>query len=147
MENTLSQNGELVKSEKLQATLQADYYGKAHILTFADGTKALKSYETTVCMITPAGDFIRLWGGYSNTTKRHINDFRRLFDLPALNKAEWCALPVAGGSEDRYGVEFSNGFTSWTAGVQFDNYGDALQFAEDTCERSGWRFCYSVNEL
>jgi len=147
MKNTLSQNGELVKSEKLPATLQADYYGKARILTYADGTAALKSYDTIVCTVSPSGDFTRLWGGYSRTTMNHINDFRRLFGLPSVNKAAWSALPVAGGCGDRYGVEFSNGFTSWTAGAEFDNYGDALQFAEDTCERSGWRFCYSVNEL
>lgn len=51
------------------------FYGKAKIIEHDDGTRALQSYDTIVCQLTPDNSFIRLWGGYSATTMRHINSF------------------------------------------------------------------------
>lgn len=51
------------------------FYGKASIIEHDDGTRELKSYATIVCRITPAGEFIRCWSGYSVTTTRHVNSF------------------------------------------------------------------------
>ena len=81
----------------LRATTQRSYYGKAKVLTHEDGTLELQSYETIVCKVTPNGEFIRMWGGYSRTTANHINDFRKLCGLPALNKKAWEALPCENG--------------------------------------------------
>ena len=51
------------------------FYGKAHIMEDAAGNIFLKSYDTIVCFIDPAGYFHRLWSGYSMTTQRHIDSF------------------------------------------------------------------------
>lgn len=39
------------------------FYGKAHVIEYPDGTKQLKSYDTTVCEISPEGVFRSLWDG------------------------------------------------------------------------------------
>ena len=115
-------------TEKLNATTQKSYYGKAHVITHEDGTKELKSYSTIVCKVTPCGEFVRMWGGYSRTTANHVNDFRALFGLPALSKKEWKALPCGNG--ERYKVMYSNGFVTHSAGVIFDDEAAADDFAE-----------------
>lgn len=51
------------------------FYRKAYVLTYADGSKFLKSYQTIVCSIDPAGGVHRHWDGYSATTSRHVHDF------------------------------------------------------------------------
>ena len=131
---------------ELKATTQKSYYGKALVLDGEHGEKMLKSYETIVCQYNPEmGDFVRLWGGYSRTTMNHVNDFRRLFNLPVLNKKEWEAMPCDCG--ERFKVEFSNGFVSWTAGVTFDNEDDAWTFADDVCAARGYRVCADVVNL
>lgn len=48
------------------------FYGKANIIE-ENGEVILQSYDTFVCMINKRGAFVRLWGGYSATTMRHIN--------------------------------------------------------------------------
>lgn len=70
------------------------FYGKAKAIEYDDGTKELKSYDTIVCRITPAGEIIRLWAGYSATTMRHINSFLSYYGYPGPNyggKAFWDA--------------------------------------------------------
>lgn len=67
---------------------QKSFYGKALVLTFSDGSKVLQSYSTLVVKITPGGQIIRLWGGWSATTGKHIAAFC------GLNKREFCALPL-----------------------------------------------------
>lgn len=56
------------------------FYGKAHVLEFPDGTKQLQSYNTIVCELSPDGVFSMLWDGKSQTTSRHIKEFRKQFD-------------------------------------------------------------------
>lgn len=129
---------------RLEATRQKSYYGKAGVITEGNVRK-LRSYETIVCEYnTETGEFVRLWGGYSRTTANHVNDFRRLFGLPALSKREWEALPCA--NEERYKVEFSNGFVNWIAGATFDSMEAAWEFAEKVMEERNYCACADVVE-
>ena len=72
---------------------QKSYYGKAKVCSVM-GRVFLKSYDTTVAMITEDGHFIRMWDGYSPTTARHINSFRVMFGLNPIRKAEWDKMEV-----------------------------------------------------
>ena len=69
------------------------YYKKAKVIEFK-GVKYLKSYDTIVCAITAENEFIRLWGGYSATTKNHINDFCALYGFETMNKKTWENMDV-----------------------------------------------------
>ena len=73
---------------------QKSFYGKAYTTTDDNGNAYLTSYTTTVCKIVDA-KFIRLWGGWSSTTSRHINEFRKQNGLPKISKSEWEAMEVA----------------------------------------------------
>jgi len=73
---------------------QKSYYGKAIVIACNNGNTYLQSYETIVCMIDQSGNFKRLWGGYSATTAKHIDSFRRLFNLPGICKREWMEMEV-----------------------------------------------------
>lgn len=53
----------------------------------------LVSYDTPVCEIRD-GEFVRLWGGWSATTMRHVNEFREWHGMPGITKAEWKKLEV-----------------------------------------------------
>lgn len=68
------------------------FYNKA-IVTDYNGTKTLTSYATDVAKIDIQGNFIKLWGGYSATTMRHINAFRIENGLQAISKKEWLEIP------------------------------------------------------
>ena len=57
------------------------FYGKAKIIETENGEKVLQSYNTFVCRITAAGRFVRMWGGYSATTMRHVNSFLSFYDM------------------------------------------------------------------
>ena len=70
------------------------FYGKAKIIEKDSGEKILQSYNTEVCKITPEGEFIRLWGGYSSTTMQHINTFIELFNIPGGGKSWWDSLEI-----------------------------------------------------
>ena len=72
---------------------QKSFYGKARLIECKDGL-FLQSYETIVAMIDKAGQFHRLWPGYSATTAKHIDAFRRENGLPGLSKKEWDKMPV-----------------------------------------------------
>lgn len=63
------------------------FYGKARISEKDNGEKVLTSYNTEVCKITAAGSFVRLWGGYSATTMRHINSFLSFYGLNGGGKS------------------------------------------------------------
>ena len=69
------------------------FYGKAKVYV-KGGMRVLKSYDTEVCAIDPAGNVLRYWGGYSATTMRHINAFLKTFGVPGGGKAWWDSLPV-----------------------------------------------------
>ena len=134
-----------MKETMLNATYQKSYYGKAAIQDGANGEKLLRSYDTIVCAFNPkSGEVSRFWNGYSVTTQKHINDFRKLYGLAALSKKEWKKIPCANGNSERYKVEFSNGFVNWTAGAIFDNYADAETFAEGVCDMRGGRVWYDI---
>ena len=72
---------------------QKSFYGKARIITCNDG-QYLQSYETIVARIDNSGNFARLWAGYSATTAKHIDAFRRENGLPGISKKDWDKLPV-----------------------------------------------------
>ncbi len=83
-----------MKKFELQATRQKSYYGKARV-EITNGKALLYSYNTLVCFIDErTNTFYRTWDGYSLTTSNHINDFRRLYGLHAINKKRWLELPV-----------------------------------------------------
>ena len=68
------------------------FYGKAR--AEIDGnTITLISYTTKVMKIED-GKIIRLWGGYSATTQRHINSFLATFGNGQKGKAFWDSLPI-----------------------------------------------------
>ena len=70
------------------------FYGKAKVIEKENGEKVLQSYNTEVCKIGSNGKFVRLWGGYSVTTMRHVNSFLSFFGIPGGGKAWWNSQPV-----------------------------------------------------
>ena len=54
------------------------FYGKAKVLIFDNGTIQLQSYDTIVGEIRD-GKYYQLWDGKSQTTTRHINEFKKQF--------------------------------------------------------------------
>jgi len=124
---------------------QNSFYHKAHVIE-DNGTLALQSYDTIVCKIEN-GQFVKLWNGYSGTTMRHINDFRRQNGYCSLTKKEWDALPCE--HKKRYKVVFTNFFTGGNFGgqTQFDDYDDAEAYGEKVCNENEWRFGYDVVEI
>jgi hypothetical protein len=74
-------------------TRQKSFYGKARLIKCKSGL-FLQSYETIVAMIDNNGKFYRLWNGYSKTTAKHIDAFRRENGLSGISKKEWNKLPV-----------------------------------------------------
>lgn len=84
------------ETEVLPVCNQKSFYGKAKQIETANGY-FLQSYETIVCYIDKkTNTFYRLWSGYSATTQKHIDSFRRLNGLPGIGKREWDKLPVVG---------------------------------------------------
>ncbi len=69
----------------------AEFNNRATIYTDG-GAAVLRSYDTEVCKIID-GHFIKLWKGFSVTTLKHINAFRRVYNMPALSKKDWIMLP------------------------------------------------------
>ena len=69
------------------------FYGKARVLSLGN-VHVLQSYNTDVCMIDGTGRVLRLWGGYSATTMRHVNAFLSTFGKDGGGKAWWDAQPV-----------------------------------------------------
>lgn len=64
------------------------FYGKAVVLAHDDGTEVLRSYKTEVMRRNPDGTLVRLWGGWSATTGRHIKAFC------GLDKKGFDKLPI-----------------------------------------------------
>ena len=62
------------------------FYRKAIIEIADDGTETLYSYDTPIIKRTNTGELVKLWGGWSATTGRHIAAFC------GLNKAEYMSL-------------------------------------------------------
>ena len=84
--------------ELIPVDSRKSFYGKAKVFEYEyDNTIRydLMSYNITVCSYVN-GEFIKLWNGYSATTARHIDSFRRVFNLSRMSKKEWLELPVRG---------------------------------------------------
>lgn len=58
------------------------FYGKAHVVEYDDGSKALQSYNTIVSLYKN-GKVERL-GNYSQTTTRHQKEFEKQIDWGCL---------------------------------------------------------------
>ena len=75
---------------------QKFYYGKATVFEYVDNDGALaillKSYNTIVLAIID-GELYDTWGGYTNTTGRHIAEFTYKFTDRAYGKKDIDALP------------------------------------------------------
>lgn len=54
------------------------FYGKAHIIELDNGIIQLQSYDTIVGEIRN-NKYIQLWDGKSQTTTRHIKEFKKQF--------------------------------------------------------------------
>lgn len=54
------------------------FYGKALVIELDNGTKQLQSYNTIVGEIRN-NTYFQLWDGKSQTTTRHINEFKKQF--------------------------------------------------------------------
>ena len=54
------------------------FYQKAHVLFLDNGVIQLKSYDTIVGEIRN-NEYFQLWDGKSNTTTRHIKEFKKQF--------------------------------------------------------------------
>ena len=70
------------------------FYGKAKVIETDNGEKVLQSYNTSVCRITAAGQFVRMLGGYSATTMRHVNSFLSFYAMNGGGKSWWNMQPV-----------------------------------------------------
>ncbi len=75
------------KYELIPVDGRKSFYGKAVVIVADDNTETLYSYGTPIATKTPGGDIVRLWGGWSQTTGRHIKAFC------GMNKAEFMNLP------------------------------------------------------
>lgn len=56
------------------------FYGKAKVIEHDDGIIQLQSYNTIVCEIDNNGNFKMLWDGNTQTTNRHIKEFKHQFN-------------------------------------------------------------------
>lgn len=65
------------------------FYGKAEVIIDDLGNITLYSYDTMICSINSDNEFIKYWGGWSQTTMRHINSFRERYGLSRITKKEW----------------------------------------------------------
>lgn len=77
-------------------TKQKSFYGKAIVHAAEDGSDnyyTLYSYGTAVVSVYVGPDDIpyikRLWGGYSATTMRHVNELLMQEDFPRARGALW----------------------------------------------------------
>lgn len=121
------------------------FYGKANIRV-ENGETILTSYKTDVCKIDKNNNFIRLWSGYSATTKEHINEFRQQNGLQPLNKKEWMSLPCNNGNQ-QYKVIGMNGIgLTFTPQTIFGDYDEADSYAEELNSRNKF-WSYWVEEV
>ena len=87
----LRQEYKAIKAENNGYALDG-FGGRALIIP--DGNKLiLRSYYTDVCEFDLKTEkFTRLWNGFSVTTLKHVNIFRRFLALNTLSKREWIEL-------------------------------------------------------
>ena len=82
---------EIKKDKKENAGIVLDDFNNRAVIIPTNNGFILKSYYTEVAEIRD-GKFIKLWGGYSNTTLKHINAFCRHFGFNTFSKREWIEL-------------------------------------------------------
>lgn len=68
--------------------------GRATIRKNENGDVILTSYYTDVAIIA-GGRFYKTWRGYSATTLKHVNEFRRVYGFSPISKKEWIIMPEA----------------------------------------------------
>lgn len=78
------------KYELIPTDGRKSFYGKAVVMVQDDGSEILYSYGTKIIEKTPGGGLVRFWGGWSQTTGRHIKAFC------GLNKSEFMELSLDG---------------------------------------------------
>lgn len=86
-------NNRIVKCWELKSTSQKSFYRKAYVLQDEKGNFYLQSYDSVVCGVIN-GIFKKFWDGYSRTTQKHVNDFRKANGMDTLNKKDWESLSV-----------------------------------------------------
>ena len=71
-----------MKTFELAARYDArkSFYGKAHVIELDNGVIQLQSYDTIVGEIR-SGEYVQLWDGKSQTTTRHIKEFKKQFNV------------------------------------------------------------------
>ena len=62
------------------------FYGKARVVEHENGDKDLISYTTTVASIR--NNILHVYGWFSNTTARHINEFLKQNGFDPMTKKE-----------------------------------------------------------
>ena len=82
---------EIKNDKKNHAGIVLDEFNNRAVIIPVDNGYILKSYYTNVAAFID-GKFIKLWGGFSVTTLKHINAFRRYLKLDYLSKREWIEL-------------------------------------------------------
>ena len=80
------------------------FYGKANVIELSNGVKLLQSYDTIVAGINTSGRFVRLWGGWSATTAKHLASFSDGY----RGKKAWEEMPVDKAFCNRYGAFRTN---------------------------------------
>ena len=74
------------KYELIPNGTQKSFYGKAVVMVDNAGNETLYSYNTPIIKRLVNGSLIKLWGGWSATTGKHIKAFC------GLNKAGFMSL-------------------------------------------------------
>lgn len=74
------------KYELIPNGTQKSFYGKAVVMADNAGNETLYSYNTPIIKRLVNGSLVKLWGGWSATTGKHIKAFC------GLNKAGFMSL-------------------------------------------------------
>lgn len=82
----LRQELKAIKENENGFTLEG--FGNRAVVYPFEGGYILQSYYTEVACITD-GKFYKLWDGFSVTTLKHINAFRKWANMNTLSKREW----------------------------------------------------------
>lgn len=82
------------KTELMPTDCHKSFNGRAVVYEFKNGTKALRSYNTFVYVLSKGGKAYKTWDGWSATTGRHIASFvgKNKKDYAAL---EYCSIEKA----------------------------------------------------
>lgn len=74
---------------------RASFYGKAHVIINDDNSLTLRSYETDILTIDESKrTFTKLYGEYSHTTNRHIQEFAKQYHLPITKWSDFDKLEM-----------------------------------------------------